>query len=80
MLCVICASVRFGSIVTTVGCREILVSFHFCGRNIFQLTRRRSSSLNRISQLPISWRSRWLMRCWRKKVVTRLSDSVASTR
>ena len=37
MLWVICARVKFGSIVTTVGWREIFESFHFCGRNIFQL-------------------------------------------
>lgn len=37
VLCVICARVRFGSMVITVGCREMFESFHFWGSSIFQL-------------------------------------------
>jgi len=37
VLCVMCASVRLGSISTNETSLEILESFHCCGRNIFQL-------------------------------------------
>jgi hypothetical protein len=36
---VIWASVKLGSIIISVGRREMLVSFHFPGKNIFQLRR-----------------------------------------
>lgn len=37
VLCVTCASVRFGSIIISSSFRDTLESFHLRGRNIFQL-------------------------------------------
>lgn len=38
VLCVIWASVRFGSMLMRAVSRETFESFHFWGRNIFQLS------------------------------------------
>lgn len=37
VLCVTCAKVKFGSILTTFSSREMLESFHLFGRRYFQL-------------------------------------------
>src|SRR3954462_15184705 len=79
VLCVMCASVRFGSISTTALSGEIFESFHLGGKNIFHCTSLRSSSLKRVNQLTACSLSCQLILCWRKNVVTWLRLSVAST-
>lgn len=76
MLWVICARVRFGSITPSSFKTDAVR--HFGGRNSFHCTRRRSSSLNFISH-SCAFCAFWRFKaCCRKKLMTRVSDSVAS--
>lgn len=62
VLCVICARVRFGSMVITVGCREMFESFHFWGSSIFQLSPVRECKLEFIIVLRYTRKSLWNIR------------------